>query len=415
MIDKALLFRLFEESTGKYNKSLHKRAIFEDAKKYLSYKEALVLTGVRRCGKTSLMYALMQHLDSHEPEASKVYINFEDERLIGLEPKDMETFFEYYLEYAQPTNKVYFFLDEIQNIPAWEKVITRLYETYKFVLSGSNANVLSSDLASALTGRHKEIRVYPFRFAEFCDTKKTITREQVAAVRSNFEIYLQRGGFPESLLYNKTDLLQDYYKNILFKDVIGRHNIKYKDLLQKLSAFMFSNCSKQISFYALEKRYDAGINTIRNYVSYLESSFLLESISIYSNSVKKQQGNPLKYYAVDIALAQSVAFHFSEDVGRVLENIIANELIARGNELYYHKAKGECDFIVKKGITVTEAIQVCHTLNDNNEKREFTGLLEACKTYKLTKGIIITNDQEKTIRVEDIEIIILPAWKWLLE
>jgi hypothetical protein len=415
MIEKELAFRLFEESKRKYVVKLRERAILSEAKKYLGYKEALVITGVRRCGKTSLMFSLMQHLDVVEPDSSKVYINFEDERLAFMEPKDLDRLMEYYLEFEQPRGKIYFFIDEIQNVSLWEKWISRSYESYTFVVSGSNANLLSSDLATALTGRHKEIRVYPFQFNEYYSSSDLYSIEGAAKAKAKFSEYLKKGGFPESLLKGKTDMLQEYYKNILLKDVVGRYNIKYKDLLQKLSLFILSNSSKQISSYALEKRYDAGINTIRNYVSYLESSFLIFSLPYFSHSVKKQQQNPSKLYAIDVALAESVAFHFSEDKGRVLENVVLVNLKTKFSEIFYHREKKECDFVIKEGLNITSAIQVCYELTDENKKREVEGLIEACKIHSLSNGLLLTYDQEDEFDVEGVKISVKPVWRWLLE
>jgi uncharacterized protein len=355
-------------------------------------------------------------LDEQKEVHSKVYINFEDERLAFIEPKDLDLLIEYYLEFENPKGRVYFFFDEIQNVPLWEKWVSRLYEKYKFILSGSNAKLLSSDLASALTGRHKEFRVYPFRFCEFVtDFKIDNTIESSAKVKRLFAEFFKKGGFPESLLFNKTDLLQEYYRNILLKDVIGRYNIKYKSLIEKLSLFMLSNIAKPVSLYALEKRYDAGINTLKNYVSYLESSFLLFSIDLFSYSIKKQQYNPSKFYAVDVALAQAVSFEFTGNDGRKLENVVLIELKSKGEDVFYHRGKKECDFVVKKGLKIVKAVQVCFSLDEENEKREVEGLVDACKCYELKEGLLLTYDQEKDFVKDGVKIKVKPVWKWLLD
>ncbi|MDD4251040.1 MAG: ATP-binding protein [Candidatus ainarchaeum sp.] len=416
MLDKNIVFRIFEESKEKYKIPLKKRLLFDSIIPVLNYKEALVLSGVRRCGKTSLMFALMQYLDGQKEVHSKVYINFEDERLAFIEPKDLDLLIEYYLEFENPKGKVYFFFDEIQNVPLWEKWVSRLYEKYKFILSGSNAKLLSSDLASALTGRYKEFRVYPFSFKEFVgEFKLNNTIESNAKAKRLFGEFVIRGGFPESLLFNKTDLLQEYYRNILLKDVIGRYNIKYKSLIEKLSLFILSNIGKTISLYSLEKNYDAGINTIKNYIGYLESSFLIFSIDLFAFSIKKQQNSPSKFFAVDIALAQSVSFEFTKNDGRKLENIVLIELKSKCNEIYYYKEKFECDFIIKKGLNIVEAIQVCYQLNEENKVREISGLIDACKTHNLKEGLLLTFDEEEIFQKDDIKIEVKPVWKWLLE
>jgi uncharacterized protein len=416
MIDKNTLFRIFDESKEKYRVKLKQRETFDKIVPYIDYKEIIVFSGVRRCGKTSLMYSLMQYLDDNKKDISKVYINFEDERLAFLEPSDLDKIFEYYIEYENPKGKIYFFLDEIQNVKLWEKWLNRSYEKYKFIISGSNAKLLSSELSTALTGRHKEFHVYPFRFKEFISEKKiSFTVENIAYFRRKFDEYLSKGGFPESLLNNKTDLLQDYYRNILFKDVIGRHNIKHKSLIEKLSLFILSNSGKTISLYKLEKDYDAGINTIKNYVSYLESAFLIFSINFFSFSLKKQQYNPPKMYSIDVALSNSIAFKISDNKGRMLENVVLIDLKARDDKVYYHKDKKECDFVIKKGNKIVEAIQVCYDLDEDNKKREIDGLLEALEKFKLKQGLILTYDQEDEILVNKKKILVKPVWKWILD
>ncbi len=414
MIDKQILFRIFDESKLKYSRKLKKRLVFEKSIKYLGYQEVLVFSGVRRCGKTSLMYALMQYLDEFDSLYSKVYINFEDERLAFIECSDLDKLLEYYLEYSGADGRIYFFLDEIQNVPLWEKWLARSYENFKFIISGSNSNLLSSDFATALTGRHKEVIVNPFRFSELVNTFNSNSIEDVAFVKRKYGEFLVKGGFPESILNDKSDLLQDYYKNILLKDVVGRYNIKYRSLIEKLSLFILGNCGKPISLYSLNKQYDAGINTIKNYLSYLESSYLIKSLDFFSYSIKKQQNNPPRYYSVDVALSDSVAFKFSDDLGRRLENIVFLDLVANGDEIFYHRDKKECDFLIKQGNDIVLAIQVCYEVTSDNEKREFSGLLEAMVKFNLVEGLILTNDEEKTVIVDGKTIRLVPVWKWLL-
>lgn len=256
----------------------------KDALRYLHYTEILAITGVRRSGKTYLMYALMQHLVNQQKVLSSqvLYLNFEDERLALIEPSDLELIHQWFLEYSSPKGKLYFFLDEIQNVPLWEKWLSRSYESIKFVISGSNATLLSSELSSALTGRHVEMEVYPFSFKEYLhhlnipyDSKKALySTESKAAIAKAFSHYCQQGGFPEVLLKGKKDLLSQYYKDILLRDVIARYNIRHKDYLEKLAFFLLSNISRPVSLYALNKIYPLGINTIKNYLYYLEKSFL---------------------------------------------------------------------------------------------------------------------------------------------
>ncbi|MFW6014639.1 MAG: ATP-binding protein [Nanoarchaeota archaeon] len=412
MLEKNTIFRLFEESKEKFDINIILREKFKEAKKLIDYKEILAITGVRRSGKTYFMYELMQYLTQKVPKENIVYLNFEDERLAFLQRDELDKIFEYYYEFSGAKGKLYFFFDEIQNVPYWEKWLSRSFEKHKFVISGSNSKLLSSELVSAITGRYFEIRIFPFTYKETLERKYSLYKtENVGLLKRKFSEYLEYGGFPESILYGKKDLLQEYYKSIILKDVINRHNIKYKDLIKRLSLFVASNYSKPLSLYSLNKQYDAGINTIKNYVNYLEESFLYIFIDKFDYSLKKQQYNPPKAYGVDVAIMDAINFKFSKDIGRKIENIVLIELLNRKCEVFYHKDKYECDFVVKEGLDIVQAIQVCYELNDENSQREIKGLKSAMKKYNLKEGLLITYDTEKEI--ENIKV--KPVWKFLLE
>ena len=421
MLDKNTLFRIFEESKDKFKIKIKKRQLLDNAIKLLDFKEIIAITGVRRSGKTYLMYELMQYLIKKVNKESIVYINFEDERLSFLETKDLDKIFEYFFEFRKPEGKIYFFFDEIQNVPKWEKWIARSYEKYKFIISGSNSGLLSSELTSAIAGRYVEIHVYPFSFKEICDNNLSIYKiEDVGKIKKKYNYYLEFGGFPEIIINRRKELLQEYYRSILLKDVISRYNIKYKDVLEKLSLLISSNIGKLFSLYKLNKEFDIGINTIKNYVNYIEKSFLFFSLSKFDYSLRKQMFNPKKFYSIDWALSNSINFKFSEDYGRILENVVFIELKRMNNIVYYHKNKHECDFVIKKGLKIVNAIQVTKELNDENKQREINGLIEALKTYKLKEGTILTAEQEKTFTKTDkqgkkYKIIVKPIWKYLLE
>lgn len=416
MIDKNILFRIFEESKDKFNLKINLRDKFKLAKKYLNYKEILAITGVRRCGKTYLMYGLMQDLVKTVPLKNILYLNFEDERLAFIEVQDLDKIFEYYYEFSGAKGKLFLFFDEIQEVPMWEKWLSRSYEQHKFIISGSNSNLLSSELSSTITGRYIQLMIYPFSFKEFILGKYSLNKtEDIGHIKLKFNEYLLKGGFPESLLYGKTDLLQEYYKSILLKDVISRYNIKHKSLLERLAVFIASNTGKPISLYSLNKQYDISVNTIKNYLSYLEKSFLFINIKKFDYSLKKQQYNPVKIYGIDVALMDSINFKFSKDIGRKLENVVLLELFNRNLEVFYHRNKIECDFVLKQGLKIIQAIQVCYELNKDNEKRELNGLMDALKNYNLKQGLILTYDQEREFEIDGIKIIVKPIWKWLLE
>ncbi len=410
MIDKEIIFKILLEGEEKAKTKVIERKIVKKAKKYLDYKEIMVITGVRRSGKTYLMYLLMQHLKEQGKKA--VYINFEDERLAFIQALDLDKLLEYIEEYLSSKKKKYLFLDEIQNIPLWQKWVSRNFEKYKFIISGSNSQLLSSEFATAISGRYIELRIYPFTFNELVKppNKKTLLLRETALIKQKFDEYFEFGGFPEVILNKKKDILQDYFKSILLRDVIARHDIKHKQLLEKMALLLSTNIGNQISLYSLEKLYSIGINTIKNYLNYLEESYMFIFIPKFSYSLKKQQYNPKKVYSIDIALSESVSFRFSEDKGRKLENLILINIISNNKEVYYHKGTNECDFLILEKGKIIEAIQVTWSLNEQNKKRELNGLKEAMQKYGV-KGTIITYDQKETI--EGIKI--MPAWEWLLK
>jgi predicted AAA+ superfamily ATPase len=424
MISKDALFRIFSEGDEKFKVKLIERYCQEKAVEYLSYKEVLAITGVRRCGKTYLMYSLIQRLIQKGVSANNIaYINFEDERLAFIEPNDLEAVYEAFVEFSRPNGKIYFFLDEIQNVPLWEKWISRMYEKVKFVISGSSSALLSSELATAITGRVIELSLYPFSFKEYIsyknpallETRKKYSAESKAQIASFLKEYLNKGGFPEPLLFGKSDLLQEYYKAIVLRDIISRYNIKHKDYVEKISLYLLSNIGKHISLYALTAENPIGINTIKNYLNYMEKCHLLLFMKKFDYSIKKQNANPRKVYAVDTALAESVSFKFTEDKGRIIENAVFLELLRRKKSVYYHKGSYECDFLVKERLKIESALQVCLELNEEAKKREINGLIEAMKKYGLKEGSIISYEQEDTLTVEKRKIRIVPLWKWLLE
>ena len=422
MISKEVVFRIFSESEERLKTPVVERYCTQKAAEYLGYKEILAITGVRRCGKTYLMFFLMQRLVAEGiPQKNIVYLNFEDERLSFIEPKDLDLLYEYFLEYSETSGKLYFFLDEIQNVPLWEKWLSRMFEKVKFVISGSSSALLSSEIATAITGRSIELELFPFSFKEyvlFKDKtlleKKSHTAENKAKILILFSDYLGRGSFPEVLLNNKPDLLQEYFRAIILRDIIKRYTIRHTDAIEKLSLFLLSNIGKPISLYGLEKEHPLGINTIKNYLSYMEKCYLIRFVKKYDYSLRKQNANPRKVYSIDTALSEKVSFKFSEDKGRVIENLVLIEFLRRKKQVYYHKKIRECDFVIQEGLKIKKAIQVCYELNKDSREREINGLLETLNVYELREGLIISYEEESEHTIDNKKIMVLPIWKWLL-
>jgi uncharacterized protein len=318
-------------------------------------------------------------------------------------------------------------LDEIQNVKLWEKWISRMYEkNIKFIVTGSNASLLSSEFSTALTGRNVVLEMFPFSFKEFIGIKnsklldkKYYTEEEKAKINRHLTEYIENGGFPEVVLKKRKEILSNYFNDILFRDIIKRYTIKYKDALEKLALYLISNTASLASYQQIQKILNMkSINTAKNYTNYLEKAFLIYKVPLLSYSLKQQIYNPFKVYCIDTGLANAVAFKTSENLGNKYENIAFLELKRRKKETYYWKdEKGkEIDFLIKEKNKITQAIQVCYDLNNKEtHKRETTALLSALQKFKLKKGTIITNNMEKTEKHEKKTITYTPLWKWLIQ
>jgi predicted AAA+ superfamily ATPase len=268
------------------------------------------------------------------------------------------------------------------------------------------------------------IELYPFSFSEYLrfrgkeqligDISGTVKRGEIQAA---FSKYLTEGGFPMYLKSNDDLILKTLYDNILYKDVMVRHQLVNEREVKELVYFAVSNVGKPVTYTSLAKVVGVkNSTTVKNYLEYIGNTYLLFTLSKMDNSVKTQLRNPKKAYAIDNAMIRRLGFHFSGEEGRLLENLVYVELRRRGGELfYYNSGKAECDFIVRDGFRVNQAIQVCFFMDSpETREREIRGVLEAMKTYKLSEGLIITNTSEEEVAADNKRIHILPAWKWLL-
>lgn len=410
-------------------KGLIKRSIQDKIGKFLKSKEIIVITGVRRGGKSSLMRLICDDilLNFNVAEQNFLYINFEDERFIDFNYNDFELLYETFLELENPGRKKYFFLDEIQNIKGWEKWTNRLYEfeDIKIFVTGSNAAMLSSEISSALTGRNRQIENYPFSFKEFLalrnysfTEKDFYSRDRKIELKRLFKEYLRLGGFPEILKTKDPTLSEQYFRDILYRDIISGHSIRNVREIKELCLFIASNIGTIQSYENLKKIIGVkGTSTVKNYLEILENVFLFYMIDLFSYSVKRQIYNPSKIYSIDPALTNSIAFKFSQGLGHIYENIVFLELKRRNKEIYYWKSKKnkEVDFLTKKGRKIEEAIQVSFNISEPKTKeREIAGLIEAKSELKVNNLTIITDDEEGQEKINRSEIKIIPLWKWLL-
>ncbi|MCK4650247.1 ATP-binding protein [Candidatus Pacearchaeota archaeon] len=387
------------------------REKYQDLLKDIKTPFVKILTGIRRSGKSTLLIQLKKRHDG-------TYVNFDDERFVNFKVDDFQVLYELSIEIFG--NKKYFYFDEIQNIVDWERFVRRLSESGGNVfVTGSNATMLSKELGTHLTGRYISYTLYPFSFREYLKFKKMdnleFTTKNKAEIKRNFRKYLTEGGLPEYLMTGNRDYLKMLFESILYRDVMTRYKLTNERALKELVYIAANNISKEISFNSIKKMIGLGSSTtVSDYFSYLENTYLLFLVPKYSHSLKKQIHANKKLYMIDNAIAHQLGFSFSENKGKLLENLVFVELKRRGKEIYYFQEKGECDFILREN-RIKEAIQVCYEINDGNKEREIAGLAEAMKKFKLKEGIILTMDQEEEIARDNLKIKIIPVWKWLLE
>ncbi|MEK6850427.1 MAG: ATP-binding protein [Nanoarchaeota archaeon] len=403
-----------QELFGKTDNFIEREISITD---YMKGNEIVIITGIRRCGKSSLLKIISKKLKERF-----VYLNFDDIRLTDFKVENFEDIEEIVSEiYGIKTNAIYL-LDEIQNVPSWERWVNNLYaKKIKVFVTGSNSSLLSSEISTFLTGRNKVIKLYPFSFREFLSVKKIKidyqTTNERRAISQAFNDYFEKGGFPLVIINDDLSLSKQYFEDILNKDIIKRYNIKKVKELKDLILYLFSNVSKTYSYSTLKQVSSIkSLSMINNYIEYLKNVFVASTINKFDFSVKKQRVSSSKFYALDNSFLKTVAFNFSENAGKRLENLVFIELVRRGDEIYYYTKKNECDFVIKEGLKINKAIQVCLVLdNAVTKKRETDGLIEALKEFNLEEGLILTLDKEEEFVIGNKKIIIKPVWKWLLE
>lgn len=402
-----------DQRKAEISEELIERAVLKKITELKKTPFVIIVSGVRRCGKSTLLNQIRKVEDGY-------YFNFDDDRIVDFKIEDFQTLYELFLELEGEKN--IFYLDEIQNIKGWELFARRLRDSKKKVyITGSNASMLSKELGTHLTGRYVQLTLYPFSFFEFLLLKHVEYSKEMmhtttgkGKLKRLFNEFLENGGIPEYLKTGNKEYLKTLYENILYRDVLVRYKLTNEKTMKELVHFIASNIAKEISFNSLKKMLGLGSSTtVKEYFDYLENSFLLFLVPRFSYSLKKQIYASKKAYFIDTALALNVGYRLSEDKGRMLENIVFLELKRKGKEVYYHKEKYECDFIIRKGYKITEAMQVTTSLK-KNEEREYNGLLEAMKKHKLKSGLMLTEDEESERVMDNKKIKIMPIWKWLL-
>ena len=395
------------------------RTILADIGKKIKLPHIIVISGLRRVGKSTLLRQIMK---TYYGDKDFYYINFEDERLFNFNAKNFNLLYEALVElYGERKT---FFIDEIQNVINFENFVRRFYDIgFKFFVTGSNANLLSREIGSRLTGRHVELVVNPFSFYEYLKFKniqfekrmlyKTETR---AKLKNLFAKYLTNGGMPEFLKYKDPEILSRIYEDIVIKDIAVRYKIENLYEMRELYQYIITNFANKISFHSLKKIVGLGsITTVKKYVLFLAETFFISIVHKFDFSLKKQLVNVKKFYVADNGFIPRISTKVTRDKGWLLENYVLNVLKTGGVNIFYYSGQNECDFIVQKNKKITQAIQVTSELADSNRQREINGLLEAMKCFKLNRGLILTDDQEEDLNIGDYKVYVKPVWKWALQ
>jgi predicted AAA+ superfamily ATPase len=357
-----------------------------------------IITGIRRSGKSTLMHQLIHQLDQ-----DFAYFHFEDPRIFGFSVDDFPK-----LEEVLGDTSYYFF-DEIQNVPQWELFVRKLHDQGKVIcITGSNASLLSKELGTRLTGRNITKELFPFDYNEYC-TFYSYKQDSDSAAK-----FMNDGGIPLFLKTHEITYLHQLLRDILYRDIIARYGIRNGKLVEELTLFLISNIAKPYSLNGLKKTFNLGsANSVSDYVSWLEDSYLFFSLPRFSWSLKSVAVNQKKIYSIDTGFAQANSLSFSSDKGRLFENMIYLSLRRKFTDLYYFREKGECNFVVKEKEKVTQVVQACFELNSDNLQREMNGLKEAMDFFGLQEGIIVTLNQTDLFINDDKHIRVVSANDWL--
>lgn len=399
---------------------------------FLKSNQVIVITGPRRSGKSFIMRQFARSLIEKGISRSNILIiNFEDPRFPSLDAKSLNRVFEIYLESLNPSGELYIFLDEIQEVKGWEKWVCTMQELKKarMIVSGSNAKLLSKELATVLTGRHLDLSVFPLSFKEYLHFNQLkladnldLLRQEVK-IRGLFRKYLEEGAYPEVVLSaKKKEILLAYFDDIINKDIIHRYRIRKGEKLKSLAKYYLCQMASLVTYNSSAKVAEISTDTAEKFSGYLETAYLVTLLRRFSFKLKEQEKSPRKLYAVDTGLANAIGFRFTENWGRLAENVIWQELQRRQAEeqdleLYYWKDvhHREVDFILKKGLKVECLIQVSwETEAAKTKEREMRSLLKAMKEFDLSESRIITEDQEAEENIQGKRIVFIPLWKWLL-
>jgi hypothetical protein len=403
----------------------------------INSEKIVTIPGVRRCGKTSRMEAVVNELLSRGVDRTHIlWMSFDDERLVHLTSEELHLIIEAYQEMYPEVDmsSAYLFFDEIQLIEGWEYFVMRLYKhtSHHIYISGSNATMLSSELKSVLRGWPEEEETLPLSFREYCRFTGVSTdswlEQDLAKLRNAFIQYNNEGGFPEVTLMDsplqKVRTLQTYFDTMLLKDLAEHYRVANTEVLRYYLKRIMANLTKPTSIRAIHNDIKSrGLkiskDALYEWADYACGIFMFLRISNYSKSLQKTENSQPKYYCIDNGLRNAVLLPQSDDDGKKLENTVFLQLYRQRtpvDRIYYYQGKGECDFVIQRGMDVIQLIQVSWNLKDEvTRKREIAGLQEAAQATGCRNLLIVTADEQEEIILESaMKISVVPAWQWLL-
>lgn len=422
MIKKVITDQIDEVNALLNNNTLIERDI-EDPTKYLKDPNILSILGVRRSGKSTLALKIAEKVGNFG------YVNFDDERLYGIESKELSLLLEAWIEVLGREPDL-LLLDEIQNVEGWELFVNRMRRTRRVIITGSNAHLLEGDLSTHLTGRYIDLHMFPFSFSEYL-RYRGVTYEQMdlnstrgsSSLRKELKDFIEYGGFPEVYSIG-SDMLPRIYKDIILKDAILKNDIRNRKAFNEVARYLISNHSREFTYSRISKVCNiTNKNMVSEYVGYLEEVEIVFHLERYSKKLSEQYNSPKKAYCIDTGLIGSIGFNISENRGLLMENLVAVELKRRSKrekesyELYYWKdhSQNEVDFVIRKGLRIEKLIQVAFSIDDEDtKKREKEALIKGSNLLDCDDLMIITWNEEGSLEIQGKTIHYVPLYKWLL-
>ncbi|MCK4928632.1 MAG: ATP-binding protein [Methanosarcinales archaeon] len=402
-----------------------KRDVTDSIIKSLDTPHIKDVIGVRRSGKTTVLYQVAAYLmDIGVAPEHILFLNFDDPAINAAPLDEILTSI-----YKINPEISHLFLDEIQQKEGWERWVRTLYDTKRFsqiFLSGSSASLLTQDIGRVLSGRHITFDVTPFSFTEYLTKRgwENLEPEYLMYNRDKIlyyqKTYLEEGGFPETIgmnEFNQKKILTSLYSDIIARDISARFGASH-EVAAKICQLMITNSTSEYSFNSVAKAAHIAIETAEKYIGYLKESLLIIDLPVFSYKLKSQFKQNKKTYTVDTGLRNAISFRFTPDMGKLAENAVFLELKRRNGEIYYWKSSGgyEVDFVQKTGQQVQILLQVSWDVrNDKTRKRELRSLCRACEEFGVVNAMILTEDTEEIEEQNGVKITYYPLWKWLLD